>query len=114
MTTRIVVGLFESVGDARDVCNRLHTEGVSEDNYAHTQLKEIDLVASTSEPGLAVLSIDAMVFGNIRDTFAKFIRNGETAVLVRAESDADATYASDVLRLFTPIAIEVFEFEPAR
>ena len=48
MKTLIVVGLFESVGYARDVCNRLHTEGVSEDNCAHMRLKEIDLVASTS------------------------------------------------------------------
>ena len=114
MATQVVVALYESKGYAQDARNRLHTEGVSEDNYAHTQLKEIDLVASTSKAGLAVLSIDALVFGNIRDRFAKFIGNGETAVLVRAESDADATYASDVLRLFTPIAIEVFEFEPAR
>jgi len=114
MTTRIVVGLFESVGDARDVCNRLHTEGVSEGNCAHMLLKEIDLVASTSGAGLAVLSIDALVFGSILDTFAKFIRNGETAVLVRADSEADAAFASDVLRLFTPIAIEVFEVEPVR
>jgi hypothetical protein len=114
MTTRIVVGLFESVGGARDVCNRLHTEGVSEGSCAHMPLKEIDLVASTSGAGLPVLAIDALVFGNIRDTFAKFIRNGETAVLVRADSEADAAFASDVLRLFTPIAIEVFEVEPAR
>jgi hypothetical protein len=114
MATLIVVGLFESAGSARDVCNRLHTEGVPEANCAHMALKEIVLVPSTSGPGLTVLSIDAMVFGNIRDKFARFIHNGETAVLVRAETETEAAYATDVLRLFTPIAIEMFDFEPAR
>jgi len=114
MTTLIVVGLFESVGYARDVCNRLHTEGVPEANCAHMALKEIILVPSTPEPGLTVLSIDTMVFGDIRDKFAQFIHNGETAVLVRAETETEAAFATDVLRLFTPIALEMFEFEPAR
>ena len=114
MTSFIVVGLFESVGDARDVCNRLHTEGVRESDCAHMVLKEIVLDAAISGSKLAALSIDSLVFGNIRDKFARFIRNGETAVLVRAATEAEAAYASDVMRLFRPIAIELFEFEPAR
>jgi hypothetical protein len=114
MTTLIVAGLFESVGYARDVCNRLRTEGVPESNCAHMVLKEVVLVAPTSGPELGALSIDPLVFGNIRDTFARFVSNGETVVLVRAETESEAAFASDVLRLFTPIAIEVFDFEPAR
>jgi len=114
MATRIVVGLFESVGSARDVCNRLHTEGVPEGDCAHMVLREIGPVPSSSVPGLAALSVSPAVAGNVRDTFARFIRNGETAVLVRAESEAEAEFASEVLRLYAPIAIELFEFEPAR
>jgi len=114
MTPFIVVGLFESAGSARDVCNRLHTEGVPEADCAHMALKEIALVESTSGSGVAVLSIDTMVFGKIRDKFAQFIKNGETAVLVRAQTPAEGAFAADVLRLFRPIAIETVELEPAR
>jgi len=40
-------------------------------------------------------------------TFAQFTRNGETAVLVRAATEADVAFASDIMALFTPLALEV-------
>jgi len=113
MTARIVVGLFESLGLARDACNRLHTEGVPEGDCAHMVLHEIDVITSTAEPGSAALSVDRLIWGNVRETFARFISNGETAVLVRAETEVAVEFAADVLRLFAPIAIEVLALEPA-
>jgi hypothetical protein len=47
------------------------------------------------------------VIGNARESFARFIRNGETAVFVRALDDAQVEFATDVLKLYLPIAIEV-------
>jgi hypothetical protein len=37
----------------------------------------------------------------------RFIHNGETAVFVRALDDEQVEFATDVLKLYLPIAIEV-------
>ena len=42
------------------------------------------LVLPTSAAELDSLSVDRLTFGNVRGTLAKFIRNGETVVTVRA------------------------------
>jgi hypothetical protein len=42
--------------------------------------------------------------GNVRETFAKFIRNGETVVSVRAVTDEDAEFAAETLRDSTAVA----------
>jgi hypothetical protein len=47
------------------------------------------------------------VIGNARESFARFIRNGETAVFVRALDDEQVEFATDVLKLYLPITIEV-------
>ena len=44
---------------------------------------------------------------NARESVARFIRNGETAVFVRALDDEQVEFATDVLKLYLPIAIEV-------
>jgi hypothetical protein len=113
MTTRIVVGLFESLGDAEDACHRLATEGVPERDCSVTVMHETGPAPATSEPKLAALSVDPMILGDVRRTFARFIRNGETALLVRVETEAEADFVSDALRLYAPIAIEALEFESA-
>jgi hypothetical protein len=59
------------------------------------------------QPELAALDVDPLVIGNARETFARFIRNGETAVFVRALDDEQVEFATDVLKLYLPIAIEV-------
>ena len=48
-----------------------------------------------------------MVIGNARESFARFIRNGETVVFVRALDDEQVEFATDVLKLYLPITIEV-------
>jgi hypothetical protein len=51
--------------------------------------------------------LDPLLVGNAREIFASHIRNGETAVFVRAVTDEEVEFATDVLNLFLPITIEV-------
>ena len=106
MAARIVVGLFESRGTAEDACNRLRTEGVPHSEIALHMLKEISPTPSTMRAELAALSVDPLVLGNVRDTYAPYIRNGETVVLVRAANDADVEFATDTLRQYAPVKVE--------
>jgi hypothetical protein len=48
-----------------------------------------------------------LVIGDARESFARFIRNGETAVFVRTLDDEQVEFATDVLKLYLPMAIEV-------
>lgn len=105
--TRLVIGLFHSAGIAEDAVHRLITEGVAAGNIAHRVLKEVGPVPPVLQPGLAALEVDPLVIGNARETFARFIRNGETAVFVRALGDEEVEFATDVLKLYLPIMIEV-------
>ena len=107
MAARLVIGLFHSSGIAEDAVHRLITEGLTPQNIAHRVLKQVGPVLPTLQPELAALEVDPLVIGNARQSFARFIRNGETAVLVRALDDEQVGFATDVLKLYLPIAIEV-------
>ena len=104
---RLVVGLFHSSGIAEDAVHRLITEGIAPRNIAHRVLKEVGPIPPTLQPELAALDVDPLVIGNARESFARFIRNGETAVFVRALNDQQVEFATDVLKLYLPITIEV-------
>jgi hypothetical protein len=104
---RLVIGLFHSSGIAEDAVHRLITEGVAPRDIAHRVLKEAGPIPPTLQPELAALDVDPLVIGNARETLARFIRNGETAVFVRTYSDEQVEFATDVLRLYLPITIEV-------
>ncbi len=107
MATRLVIGLFQSSGIAEDAVHRLITEGVAPRDIAHRVLKEAGPIPLVLRPELAALEVDPLVFGNARESFARFIRNGETAVFVRALDDEQVEFATDVLKLYLPIAIQV-------
>jgi hypothetical protein len=101
------MGLFEAKGDALDALNRLATEGVPE---AQTWLKVLHDIAPTPssvEPELAALEADPFVWGDVRETFAPYIKNGETALCVRAVSDSEALFAADIMKLYAPIEVRV-------
>jgi hypothetical protein len=104
---RLVIGLFHSSGIAEDAVHRLITEGVAPQYIAHRVLKEVGPIPPTLQPELAGLEVDPLVIGNARESFARFIHNGETAVFVRALNDAQVEFANDVLKLYLPITIEV-------
>ena len=111
MAARLVIGLFHSSGIAEDAVHRLITEGVAPQDIAHRVLKEVGPVSALLQPELAALEVDPMVIGNARESFVQFIHNGETAVFVRALDDEQVEFASDVLKLYLPIAIEVVLLE---
>lgn len=104
---RLVIGLFQSNGIAEDAVHRLITEGVSPADIAHRVLKEVGPIPPTSVPELAALDVDPLVVGNARETFARYIRNGETAVFVRSLTNEQVEFATDILKLYLPIAIEI-------
>jgi hypothetical protein len=108
MAVKFVVGLFPSKGIAEDSCNRLRTEGVPAQNIALLVLRqtaptrEVETVADELE----ALAVDPLVIGNTSETFAPYIRNGETAVFVRTYSEADVELASGTIRQYAPIRIQ--------
>jgi hypothetical protein len=113
MEPRLVVGLFRSSGIAEDARNRLKTEGVPGSEIAVTVLSPAAPVLPTAAAQLEALSVDPRIFGNVQETFAKFIRNGETVVTVRAVTDEAAEFAAETLRRYSPIAIELVPLSTA-
>ena len=102
MALKFVVALFESKGTAEDACNRLRTEGVPEADVSLVLLRATAPLAATETP-----SPDPMLLDDLRHRFAEFIRNGETAVFVRAHREADIDAAVDTLRQYAPLRIRV-------
>lgn len=107
MEPRLVVGLFRSSGIAEDARNRLKTEGVPDSEIAVTVLQPAAPALPTAVAELEALSVDPLIFGSVRDTFAKFISNGETVVSVRAVTDEEVEFAAETLRQYSPIAVEL-------
>ncbi|MGE3282137.1 MAG: hypothetical protein AB7O13_14130 [Alphaproteobacteria bacterium] len=109
MAVKFVVGLFSSKGIAEDACNRLRTEGVPAHDIALLVLRQTAPASEveTVQDELAALAVDPLVVGNARDTFAPFIRNGETAVFVRAHSEADVELAAGTIRQYAPVRVQV-------
>jgi hypothetical protein len=106
MPANFVIGLFPSSGIALDAYHRLHTEGFPHNRLAHRVLKEIGPVPPTVQPELEALAVDPLVWGDVRHSFARYIQNGETTVLVQAEDAAEAQAAADILALYEPLAVE--------
>jgi len=106
MAVKLVIGLFPSSGIALDAYHRLHTEGFPKSRLAHRVLREVGPVPPTVRAELEALEVDPMVWGDVCHTFARYIRNGETAVAVQAEDDEVAQSAADILRLYVPLAVE--------
>jgi hypothetical protein len=114
MAAEIVVGLFESKGYAQDARNRLHTEGVKLSDMSLVVLHDIAPVPeATREEELAALSVSPLVLGDVETTFARFIKNGETALLVPAETPEDVEFVSDIMALYDPLAIQTLALRPA-
>jgi hypothetical protein len=107
MAACLVVGLFHSSGIALDAVHRLITEGIAPQEIARKVLKEVGPIPLPVQAELAALDVDPLVVGNARQSFAHFIRNGETAVFVRAQTDEQVELAADVLKQYLPITIEV-------
>jgi hypothetical protein len=115
VAAQLVVGLYESKGYAQDARNRLHTEGVPYSETSLVVMRDIAPVPnSLAETELAALSVDPLVLGDVEKTFARFIKNGETALLVSAATDVDVEFVTDILTLYDPLAVEVIKARPVR
>ncbi len=106
MAAEFIMGLFHSKGIAEDACNRLRTEGVPDSHVALQVLHDTAPVPPVVDAELAALTVDPMIWGNVRENYVDYIKNGETAVLVRVESELEAEVATDVLRMFEPVVVE--------
>jgi hypothetical protein len=69
-------------------------------------LKEVAPVTPPVAAELEALQVDPLVLGDARNSFARFIRNGETAVFVQVENDDEASAAAEILQLYAPLAVE--------
>jgi hypothetical protein len=107
MSVKFVVGLFESKGIAEDAINRLSYEGVPESDIFAMLMRETAPLPAAVAPTVDALSVDPLILGNVRESYAPFIRNGETAVFVRAHSEAEIDLAVDTIRQYAPIKIKV-------
>jgi hypothetical protein len=108
MAGQLVVGLYESRGCAQDARNRLHTEGMPWNEMALVVIHDIGRVPEhTREEELAALSVSPLMLGDVANTFAQYIKNGETAVIVSAPTPIDVEFVTDILSLYDPLAIEV-------
>jgi hypothetical protein len=107
MASRIVVGLFESEGIAEDARNRLKTEGVPNSDIFLKVLSAIGPIPSTMEPELEAGFLGPVILGNFRESFANYIRNGETLVCVQALTDERVELAVDTLKLYAPLEVRV-------
>lgn len=107
MAQKIVVGLFESKGIAEDARNRLVTDGTLPGDIGVVLLRETAPLPSHMEPEMAALEVDPLVLGDVRETFAPYIRNGETAVLVRAATEVEVDAIIDTMRQYAPLQITV-------
>ena len=107
MAANYVVALFPTGGIALDAFHRLHTEGFPMSRLAYRVLKEVAPITPPVAAELEALQVDPLVLGDARNTFAQYIRNGETAVFVQIEGDEEAQAAAQILSLFAPLAVEM-------
>ena len=107
MALKFVVGLFESKGIAEDAVHRLQHEGVPPAHISLLLMHETAAVPAAMTPELAALEIDPLVVGDVRETYAPFIHNGETALFVRTHSEDEVDLAVATIRLYAPIKIKV-------
>ncbi len=106
MPAQLVIGLFYSSGIALDAYHRLRTEGVPASRLLHRVLKATGTPPPNVETELEALDVDPLIWGDVRQTFAPLIHNGETAVFVDVGDDREAEFAAEVLQLYDPIMIE--------
>jgi len=111
MAERIVVGLFDAIGTAEDVHNRLIYEGVPDADIGLRVLKQIEPLPSSMAPETSKFAVDILFSTTISEKYAPLIHNGETAVCVHARSEEEAETAINTMRQFAPI--EVDRLDPA-
>jgi hypothetical protein len=106
MAEQIVIGLFDAIGTAEDVRNRLIYEGVPEADIGLRVLKQAEPMPSSMAPETSKFAVEILFSTTVREKYAPLIHNGETAVCVRAQSDEALETAINTMRQFAPIEID--------
>lgn len=109
-TATTVVGLFRARGQAENARNRLKTEGVPEDQLVLKVLKETAPVPPATQLELDTMStLDPFfaLLGGLRHEYVTYIRNGETALMVRGLAADEVEDISRILGFFDPLRVDV-------
>ena len=111
MPERVVIAVFEDKGTAEHASGRLQGEGFAEGDIAVRPLKDVSPIPRTMAPELETLSLDPFfwLFRTIEGDYAKFIRNGETAVCVRVDLPGRTRRAAEIMTWYGPVKVEVVE-----
>ena len=105
-----VVGLFRDRGSAENARNRLKTEKLaSEDRMSLKVLKETAPLPPSTQEELDTLSLDPIfdILGGLRHDYVRFIRNGETALIVRGLTRDGAEDVARILGFFEPLRVDM-------
>lgn len=111
MRKQLVVGIYRALGEAQDAYHRLVYEGLPEDDVRLRVLKEATYFPGTLARGREESFWDYLLGSDLPERHVKLLHNGETAVYVRAESGADATWIADILTLYNPLDIDRTEID---
>lgn len=105
---RKIVALFSSKGEAENAQHRLISEGAAARTVTLQVLKEIGPVPDSMDPEWTFLKLDPFFWflGNLKEDYAQYIRNGETALSVEVRSDDEAEEVISILEAFQPIRVD--------
>ena len=106
MAERIVIGLFDAIGTAEDVRNRLIYEGVPDADIALRVLRQTEPMPPSMVVETSKFAVDILFSTTVREKYAPLVHNGETAVCVHAQSDAELETAINTMRQFAPIEVD--------
>jgi hypothetical protein len=106
MATQIVIGLFATLGDAEDVRHRLAYEGVPQSDIELKVLRKVEHRPESLAPKREESFIDWIFGTDLPEKYVTLVRNGETAVCVRAHSDEEAAIAANTMRQFAPLDVD--------
>jgi hypothetical protein len=106
MPDQVVIGVFPTLGDAEDVRTRLVYEGVPGVDIAIRVLKAVEEKHKTLAPKREENFIDWIFGTDLPEKYVRLIRNGETAVCVRARTAEEAEVATNTMRQFAPLDVD--------
>lgn len=109
MINQVVVGLFDSKGEADNAAHRLVSEGIPQSAVSVSVLRETGPVPKTMEPELDTKRMNPFdwLFGALGDDYLDEITNGESVVMVEVKTDPEADAATSILGMFEPKRIDL-------
>lgn len=107
MAEEIVIGLFGTFGDAEDVRHRLQYEGVPAADIEVRILRKVEYHPESMAPHREESFIDWIFGTDLPEKYVTLVRNGETAVCVRAHSQHEADIAANTMHQFAPIDVDI-------